>query len=154
MGKESAGLVVYRKKEGRLEFLLVHPGGPFWRNKDEGAWTIPKGELGEGEDPLTAAKREFEEELGIIVEGPFVELTPVKQKGGKLVRAWSAEKDCDVSQVSSNTFEMEWPPKSGRMSTFPEVDKADFFVMNEARRKVNPAQIPLLQQTAEIAGGS
>jgi predicted NUDIX family NTP pyrophosphohydrolase len=150
MGKESAGLVVYRKREGRLEFLLVHPGGPFWENKDAGAWTIPKGEFGEGEEPLRAAKREFQEEIGIPLEGAFVELIPVKQKGGKLVRAWSTEKDCDLSGFSSNTFEIEWPPKSGQMSVFPEVDKAEYFGMNEARVKVNPAQIALLEQAAQL----
>ena len=150
MGKESAGLVVYRKTGEGLEFLLVHPGGPFWKNKDAGAWTIPKGELDEGEEPLSAAKREFQEELGITVEGPFAELTPVKQKGGKLVKAWSTEKDCDVRNFRSNAFELEWPPKSGRMSLFPEVDKAEYFKINEAKLKVNAAQVPLLEQAAQL----
>ncbi len=151
MGKESAGLLVYRRREGALEFLLVHPGGPFWKNKDAGAWTIPKGELREAEEPLTAAKREFEEELSLKAEGTFVELTPVKQKGGKLVRAWAIEKDYDLSTIKSNTFEMEWPPKSGRMSSFPEVDRAEYFGMNTAKAKVNPAQIALLEEVVRFA---
>lgn len=134
-----------------MEFLLVHPGGPFWKNKDLGAWTIPKGEVQDGEDPLAAAKREFNEETGLKAEGTFIALTPVKQKGGKLVRAWALEADYDLSQVRSNTFTTEWPPKSGRASSFPEVDKADWLGINEARAKVNLAQVALLEETLKLA---
>ena len=151
MGKESAGLLVYRVRAGELEFLLVHPGGPFWKNKDAGAWTIPKGEVQEGEAPIAAAKREFQEELNLRVEGNPVELTPVKQKAGKLVRAWAMEKDFDLSQFESNTFEMEWPPRSGQITSFPEVDKAAYFPMTEATVKINAAQIALLDELARIA---
>ena len=151
MGKESAGLLVYRVRAGELEFLLVHPGGPFWKNKDAGAWTIPKGEVQEGEAPIAAAKREFQEELNLRVEGNPVELTPVKQKAGKLVTAWAMEKDFDLSQFESNTFEMEWPPRSGQITSFPEVDKAAYFPMTEAKVKINPAQIALLDELARIA---
>src|SRR6185369_15362848 len=108
MAKESAGLMMFRKRAGALEFLLVHPGGPFWKNKNAGAWTIPKGEIAEGEDALAVAKREFEEELGLKAEGSLIELKPIKQKGGKVVRAWAFEGDCDPSQIKSNTFTMEW----------------------------------------------
>ena len=151
MGKESAGLLVYRVRAGELEFLLVHPGDPFWKNKDAGAWTIPKGEVQEGEAPIAAAKREFQEELNLRVEGNPVELTPVKQKAGKLVRAWAMEKDFDLSQFESNTFEMEWPPRSGQITSFPEVDKAAYFPMTEAKVKINAAQIALLDELARIA---
>src|SRR5690349_14680091 len=133
MAKASAGILLYRRSdEAAIEFLLVHPGGPFWKNKDAGAWTIPKGELQEGEEPLVTAKREFEEELSLRPEGACVELVPVKQKAGKLVRAWALERDYDLTMIKSNTFQMEWPPKSGRMSTFPEIDKAEYFGMAEA----------------------
>src|SRR5262252_4951751 len=119
MSKISAGLLLYRSRNGVLEFLLVHPGGPFWKNKDDGAWTIPKGEIAEGEEPLKTAIREFEEELGFKPTEPFIELTPIKQKGGKLVHAWAFEGDCDPAQIKSNTFSMEWPPRSGRQCEFP-----------------------------------
>jgi len=137
---------MYRKCDGALEFLLAHPGGPFFKGKEAGAWTIPKGEIEEGEDPLAAAKREFEEELGLKPAGTFLELTPVKQKGGKIVRAWAVEGDCNPLQIKSNTFTIEWPPRSGRTSEFPEVDKAAFFGLEEAKQKINPAQIPLLEE--------
>ena len=152
MGRESAGLLVYRVREGALEFLLVHPGGPFWKNKDAGAWTIPKGEVEEGEEPLIAAKREFQEELNLKAEGNLIQLTPVKQKAGKLVKAWAMEKDFDPGQFKSNVFQMEWPPRSGQMSSFPEVDKAEYFRMTEAKVKINPAQIALLDEVAQFAG--
>jgi predicted NUDIX family NTP pyrophosphohydrolase len=146
MSKQSAGLLMYRRRAGELEFLLVHPGGPFWKAKYAGAWTIPKGEIEEGEDALAAAKREFEEELGFKLEGEFIELMPIKQKSGKRVQAWAFEGDCDTSQIKSNTFTMEWPPRSGKMSEFPEVDRAAFFDLREAKEKINPAQVALLEE--------
>ena len=137
---------MYRVRDSELEFLLVHPGGPFWKGKDSGAWTIPKGEIQPGEDPLIAAKREFEEELGFKPQGQFIELTPIKQKGGKVVRAWAFEGDCDPAQTRSNTFTLEWPPRSGLMCEFPEVDQAVFFNLNLANHKINPAQAGLLAE--------
>ena len=137
---------MFRKRNNELQFLLVHPGGPFWKNKDAGAWTIPKGEIEEGEDALAAARREFEEELGVKAEGEFIELTAIKQKGGKVVQAWAFEGDCDPSQIKSNSFQMEWPPKSGKMAEFPEVDRAEFFELEEAKGKINAAQIALLEE--------
>jgi len=145
MPKTSAGLLMYRFRGGRLEVLLVHPGGPFFRNKDDGAWSIPKGEVDAGEDLLAAARREFREELGFAPEGQFVALNPIRQKGGKVVHAWAIAGDCDPANFTSNTFEMEWPPGSGRKAVFPEIDRAVFFTMQEARRKINPAQVVLLQ---------
>src|SRR5436190_1037143 len=114
MQKVSAGLLMYRVRETELEFLLAHPGGPFWKHRDAGAWTIPKGEIQDGEDPLAAAMREFEEEIGLKPSGSFVELTPIQQKGGKIVHAWAFEGDCDTAAVHSNSFQMEWPPRSGK----------------------------------------
>jgi len=148
MPKESAGLLMYRVRNGKLEFLLAHPGGPFWKAKDTGVWTIPKGELGPGEDRLMAAKREFEEELGFKAEGHFMPLSPIKQKSGKIVHAWAFAGDCDPQQVKSNTCPVEWPPRSGRMIEIPEVDRAEFFELAEAKEKINPAQVPLLEETA------
>jgi len=150
MAKVSAGLLMYRRRGGRVEVLLVHPGGPFWRNKDAGAWSIPKGEVQAGEDPLAAARREFEEELGLRAEGPFTQLSPVKQKGGKVVHAWAFEGDCDPAAIRSNTFTTEWPPRSGRMAEFPEIDRAEFFTLAEAIGKVNPAQAGLIDQLGRL----
>jgi predicted NUDIX family NTP pyrophosphohydrolase len=144
VAKISAGLLMYRMRNSELEFLLVHPGGPFWKGKDAGAWTIPKGEIQPDEDPLTAAKREFEEELGFKPQGEFIELTPIKQKGGKIVRAWAFQGDCDPAQTRSNTFTLEWPPSSGRMSAFPEIDQVAFFNLNQASQKINAAQTGFL----------
>ena len=141
---------MYRRRGGRVEVLLVHPGGPFWRNKDAGAWSIPKGEVQAGEDLLAAARREFEEELGLRAEGPFTQLNPVKQKGGKVVHAWAFEGDCDPAAIRSNTFTMEWPPRSGRMAEFPEIDRAEFFALAEAIDKVNPAQAGLIDQLGRL----
>lgn len=141
--------MMYRNRAGSLEVLLVHPGGPFWRNKDQGAWTIPKGEYESTEHPLDAARREFQEETGVTPAPPFIELTPVKQKGGKLVRAWAFEGDCDPTTIESNTFTMEWPRGSGRSQSFPEVDRAEFFAPDEARNKINPAQIALIDELVE-----
>ena len=149
----SAGLLMYRRDEGGLQVLLVHPGGPFFRNKDEGAWSIPKGEVGPGEDPLAAAVREFAEETGVEPTGPFLALTPVKQKGGKVVHAWAFEGDCDPAALVCNTFTIEWPPRSGRRVEFPEIDRAGFFGLAEARRKVNAGQAPLIDELERVVIG-
>jgi predicted NUDIX family NTP pyrophosphohydrolase len=145
--KTSAGLLMFHQTGEGLQVLLVHPGGPFFQKKDEGAWTIPKGEVTEDEDLLRRAKIEFEEELGIAPSGHWIELGSVKQKGGKVVRAWAFEgKLPDSFEVKSNTFQLEWPPRSGRMQTFAEVDKAAFFSVEEARRKMNSAQTVFLDR--------
>jgi len=145
---------MYRRVAGTLQFLLVHPGGPFWKNKDAGAWSIPKGEVEETEDPFSAARREFEEELGIQPVGNFRELQSIKQKSGKIVHAWRFEGDCDPTRIKSNTFTIEWPPKSGKMTAFPEVDRAEFFGLEEARMKINPAQIPFLEEVVRSVAGA
>jgi predicted NUDIX family NTP pyrophosphohydrolase len=145
VARPSAGILVYRRRGGGLEVLLVHPGGPFWARKDAGAWTIPKGEHDAGEDALAAARRELREETGLDVEGPFEPLPPARQRGGKLVSAWAVEGDFDVSALASNTFEMEWPPRSGRRRRFPEVDRAEWFPLHVAETKINDGQRPLLQ---------
>jgi len=143
-GKRSAGLPLYRKCAGRLEVFLVHPGGPFWTKKDAGAWTIPKGEIGEDEEPLAAARREMAEETGFAPEGKFIALPPVRQKAGKLVLAWAVEGDCDPAALRSNSFSMEWPPHSGRSAEFPEIDRGAWYGITEAREKLLEAQLPLL----------
>lgn len=148
----SAGLVMYRRRNGRLEFFLAHPGGPFSRTKDEGHWTIPKGEPDPGEALLDVAKREFKEETGIEPHGPYIELGSIRQKGGKVVFAWAFEGDGDAP-VRSNTFKMEWPPKSGKLCDFPEVDRAEFFPLEEARRKIKETQFPLLERLTAALGG-
>jgi predicted NUDIX family NTP pyrophosphohydrolase len=150
MPKQSAGLLLYRRRAGVLEVLLVHPGGPFWARRDEGAWSIPKGEHDADEDPLAAARREFAEETGIAPAGEAVALTPIRQKGGKVVRAFALEGDCDPSAIRSNTFTIEWPPRSGRQQAFPEVDRAAWFSLDEARRKLNPAQSALIDDLARL----
>ena len=144
--KQSAGILLYRFNNGTPEFFLVHPGGPFFAKKDAGAWSVPKGEFDETEIPLEAAKREFLEETGKEIRGEFIALTPVKQKGGKTVFAFAAEGDIDPSEIVSNTFEIEWPPKSGKKKAFPEVDKAGWFSADEAKVKINPAQSPLIDE--------
>lgn len=149
MPKVSAGLLMYRLCDGVLQVLLVHPGGPFWRGKDAGAWTIPKGEIDPGEDALETAQREFREETGLTPHEPFVPLGSITQKSGKIVHAWAFEGDCDPTQVKSNAFTVEWPPKSGRVASFPEVDEASFFELPQARQKINPAQAKLLEALAE-----
>jgi predicted NUDIX family NTP pyrophosphohydrolase len=154
MPRISAGLLMYRIQDGTLQVLLVHPGGPWFQNRDDGVWTIPKGEIEPGEEMFEAAKREFEEETGITPTGPFLEMTPIKQKGGKIVHAWACRGDCDPSAIVSNTFTMEWPPKSGRSLKFPEVDRADFFDVGVARRKINPAQVGLVDECEQIALGN
>ena len=146
MSKKSAGILLYRTKNKIVEVLLVHPGGPFWIKKDAGAWTIPKGELNEDEEPFDAAVREMKEETGIILKGNSLELTPVKQKAGKLVYAWANEQDVDPSEIKSNEFEIEWPPKSGKKKLFPEIDKADWFDIKTAKEKINPGQLPLIEE--------
>ena len=144
MGKQSAGILMYRLRNDRLEILLVHPGGPFWAKKDLGAWSIPKGEF-EDEDAAEAAKREFREETGVSIEGDMMPLTPQKQKGGKVVHAWALEGDLDPSNIRSNMFELEWPPKSGKIQLFPEIDKAEWFPVHTAIKKINKGQIGLIQ---------
>ena len=148
MLKRSAGLLMYRRSRGTLEVLLVHPGGPFWKKKDVGSWSIPKGEYEAGEEPLAAATREFQEETGLVAEGPYTPLTPIRQQGGKLVQAWAFEGDCDAESLKSTTFSLEWPPGSGRRREFPEVDRAGWFSLGEARRKILPAQADLLDDLA------
>jgi predicted NUDIX family NTP pyrophosphohydrolase len=148
--KRSAGILLYRLRGGGPEVLLVHPGGPFWARRDAGVWSIPKGEYEDGDDPLACALREFEEETGsTLPPGELVELDDVKQKGGKVVTAWAAEGDLDADAVRSNTFTMEWPPRSGRTAEFPEVDRAGWFGINEAREKLNPAQAEFLDRLVE-----
>lgn len=149
MAKISAGLILYRKKENRLEVLLIHPGGPFWVKKDLSAWSIPKGEIGSEEDHLAAAKREFEEEVGFAPAGEFLPLGSVVQKNGKTVHAWAFEGDCDPKSIKSDTFTMEWPPRSGRQQTFPEADRAEFFDDETAKQKINPAQAEFLSKLRE-----
>ena len=146
MAKQSAGILLYRIKNKDLEVFLVHPGGPFWAKKDEGAWSIPKGEFEDEEDPLAAAKREFEEETGINISGKFVALNPIKQKSGKKVYAWAVEGDIDATQIKSNDFEIEWPPRSGKMKSFPEIDKAAWFNLTEAKKKIIGGQAGLIKQ--------
>jgi predicted NUDIX family NTP pyrophosphohydrolase len=153
VSRVSAGLLMYRINDGKVEVLLAHPGGPFFRNKDEGAWSLPKGEIDSGEDLLDAAKREFTEETSITPTGPFIPLAPVKQKGGKIVHAWAFKGDCDPSKVVSNTFKMEWPPRSGRQMKFPEIDRAEFFDAATARQKINSAQMSLVDELEQIVGG-
>ncbi len=141
---------MYRIKNGETEFLLVHPGGPFWKNKEAGAWTIPKGEVEAGEDAFETAKREFAEELGFVPQGNFIPLSPVRQKGGKLVHAWAFRSNCDPATCKSNMFEMEWPPRSGKLQQYPEADRAEFFTLVQGREKINPAQVPLLEQAVAL----
>ena len=144
MPKRSAGILMYRQPLAAVELLLVHPGGPFWARKDWGAWSIPKGEYAEDEDPLTVAKREFEEETGARLEGNFLGLGNIVQAGRKVVTAWAVEGDCDPAHLRSNLFEMEFPPRSGRMAEFPEVDRGEWFSLGEARGRILEAQMPFL----------
>ena len=144
--KKSAGLLLYKFIDSTIYFLLVHPGGPFWKNKDLESWSIPKGEFTDDEDPLEAARREFNEETGFEIDGDFINLESVKLKSGKTIFAWAVEFDIDVALVKSNEFEMEWPPKSGSMKSFPEVDRAEWFQTAEALKKINPAQADFIVQ--------
>lgn len=150
MAKLSAGVLVHRQTSGVVEVLLVHPGGPFWRSKDVGAWSIPKGEYDESEDPEAAARREFSEETGWVLAGDLVPLGAVRQGGGKTVTAFAVKGDFDVSTLRSNTFELEWPPRSGRMQSFPEVDCAAWFRLVEAGEKIIVGQRPLLERLQRI----
>jgi predicted NUDIX family NTP pyrophosphohydrolase len=151
--RRSAGILLYRIAAGAPEVLLVHPGGPYWARKDAGAWSIPKGEYEDGEDPKACALREFEEELGAAPPpGELVELGSVKQKSGKVVTAWAAEGDLDAGAVTSNTFTMEWPPRSGRTAAFPEIDRAGWFGIETAREKLVPAQAEFLDRLTERLG--
>jgi len=151
MPKRSAGLLLYRRKK-ELEVFLVHPGGPFWAKKDLGAWSIPKGEYEVDEDPLAAARREFEEETGFPATGNFIELGELTQPGGKIVSAWAFEGDCDANDLRSNTFEMEWPPRSGRKMEFPEVDTGSWYSVEEARRRLMPGQMLFLDRLLQKVG--
>lgn len=151
MAAKSAGILAFRRKHGEIEVLLVHPGGPFWRNRDAGAWSIPKGEYGPGEDPEAVARREFSEEIGANIEGKLLALDDIRQRGGKIVRAFAVEADVDVENRRSNEFEIEWPPRSGRRQTFPEVDRAGWFDLTSARSKINEAQRVLLDQLETLA---
>ena len=143
--KQSAGVVLYRFRGSKMEIFLVHPGGPFWTKKDAGAWSIPKGEFADDENPLATAKREFAEETGCIIDGNFIELTPVKQPGGKLVYAWAVEGDCRAESIKSNLFTLEWPPRSGKRKEFPEVDRAAWFDLTTAKDKILKGQVALLE---------
>ncbi len=145
---------MYRNRGGALEFLLVHPGGPLWAKKDLGMWSIPKGELGRDEDPLDAAKREFHEETGLTASGQFIPLASVKLKSGKVIQAWAFEGDCDPTAIRSNTFSMEWPPRSGKQQEFPEVDRAAWFDIEESKKKINQGQVGLLEELGKMVSGS
>ncbi|HTB24389.1 MAG TPA: NUDIX domain-containing protein [Puia sp.] len=144
MLKMSAGILLFRFKNIKPEVLLFHPGGPYWAKKDAGVWSIPKGQLNEDEDPLSAAKRELKEETGIDIKGKLIQLTPIKQKNNKTVFAWSLEQDFDLLNLKSNLFEIEWPPKSGKKMQFPEMDKGAWFTIDEAKVKILPAQLPFI----------
>jgi predicted NUDIX family NTP pyrophosphohydrolase len=146
MPKLSAGILLHRPGPRGPEVLLVHPGGPFWARKDLGAWSIPKGEISAGEDLLLAAHREFEEETGSAVDGPTIALGEIRQTSGKRVHAWAVRGDLDATQIRSNSFELEWPPRSGVLRAFPEVDRAAWFAIDEARRRILPSQAPLLDR--------
>jgi predicted NUDIX family NTP pyrophosphohydrolase len=152
MAKRSAGILMYRTDDADLSILLVHPGGPFWRNKDAGAWSIPKGEIGENEEAGTAARREFEEELGTAAPGELIPLGEIRQKGGKIVEAFATKGDLDTSRIVSNRFECEWPPRSGRTQSFPEVDRAEWFTIAAAREKLLESQWPLLDRLTDTLG--
>jgi predicted NUDIX family NTP pyrophosphohydrolase len=152
MPAQSAGILLFRRRPGGTEVLLVHPGGPFWARKDAGAWSIPKGEHAEGEEPVDAARREFEEETGSPPPEPLFDLGEVRQKSGKRVRAWAGEGDLDAEAVHSTSFELEWPPRSGRLQTFPEVDRAAWFGLDEARVRLLPAQVAFVDRLGEHLG--
>jgi predicted NUDIX family NTP pyrophosphohydrolase len=150
MPRISAGLLMYRMKDGALQVLLAHPGGPYFAKKDDGEWTIPKGEPDTGEDLLPAARREFTEETGLAAAGPFIPLAPVQQKGGKVVHSWAFAGDCDPTTLKSNNFAMEWPPKSGRQQEFPEIDRAEWFDLATARKKIKEGQEGLIEELSAI----
>ena len=147
---QSAGILLYRVDNKELQFFLIHPGGPFWKEKDKGVWSIPKGEFKDDEDPLTAAKREFYEETGFSVNGNFMQLKPVKQRAGKVVHAWAVSGNIDAELIKSNTFLMQWPPKSGKWIQVPEADKAEWFTSSEAKIKINAAQVSFIEELEAI----
>ena len=149
MTKLSAGLLMFRRSQGAVDVLLVHPGGPFWEKKDLASWSLPKGEYPEGEEAFAAAKREFEEETGIRPEGQFIPLGQIRQPSGKLVTAWAFEGDCDPATIKSNLFSMEWPGGSGRVQEFPEIDRGEWFTFAVARRKILKGQVSFLERLAE-----
>ena len=148
--KQSAGLLMYRKRGEVLQVLLVHPGGPFWAKKDLGAWSIPKGEFGEDEDALKAARREFEEETGFLPTGQFVRLGVIKQPNSKLIHAWAFEGDLDARKIKSNKFSIEWPPQSGKQKEFPEVDRAEWFAVDTAREKIIMGQVSFIDELQRV----
>lgn len=148
--KESAGLVLFRRRDGRLEVLLAHPGGPFWKGRHEGAWTIPKGGIHHGEDPLQTAIREFTEETGFTPQEPFISLGRITQRSGKIVHAWAFEGDCDPAKLTSVMTTTEWPPKSGRQIEVPEIDRGQFFSIEDARAVINVAQVALLERLEQL----
>jgi predicted NUDIX family NTP pyrophosphohydrolase len=150
MPKQSAGVLLYKLTDGSLHIFLVHPGGPFFRKKDDGVWSIPKGEFVDGEEPLAAAQREFEEEIGRPASGNFIKLKPIKQKSGKLIHAWAVEGDMDNEDIKSNLFEIEWPPRSGKIATFPEVDRAGWFTADVAMQKIIPGQAAFITELENL----
>jgi predicted NUDIX family NTP pyrophosphohydrolase len=152
MPKHSAGILLYRFKEGNLEVFLVHPGGPFWARKDMGAWSIPKGEYEEGEDPVKAAQRELAEETGIELNSPLIDLGELRQPSGKVVHVWAAAHDCDPSKIHSNTFKMEWPPKSGKLQEFPEVNRGAWYATTVAKSKLHKGQAGFIDTLREMLG--
>jgi predicted NUDIX family NTP pyrophosphohydrolase len=152
MAQKSAGILLYRLTGGAPELFLVHPGGPFWANKDDGAWSIPKGLYEDGEDPFAAARREFQEETGIALAGTFAALGDFRQPSGKIISAWAVEGDCAADAIASNLFTMEWPPKSGRQQEFPEVDRAAWFAVEEALRKISKGQRPIVERFVALTG--
>jgi predicted NUDIX family NTP pyrophosphohydrolase len=149
MAKRSAGLLLYRRNEHGLEVFLVHPGGPYWSKKDHGAWSIPKGEYTDAEDPLAAAQREFLEETGFVVDGIFVALGSIRQTGGKVVSVWALEGDCDPAKLTSNLCQLQWPPRSGKTIEFPEIDRGEWFSLHEAQHRILASQAPMLTRLVE-----
>lgn len=152
MPRLSAGILLYHFCHQILEVFLVHPGGPFWAKKDAGAWSLPKGEFTAGEDPLLAAKREFKEETGYDLDGSFLPLSPIRQKSGKIIQIWALEGEADPAAIKSNTFPLEWPPKSGHQQEFPEIDRAGWFTLDQAREKIAPGQLGFLQELETLLG--
>jgi predicted NUDIX family NTP pyrophosphohydrolase len=152
MAPQSAGILLFRRTEGVVQFLLAHPGGPFWSKKDEGSWTIPKGLYQEHETAIDAARRELQEEIGVTITGDLIEVGRFKQPSGKVISAWAAERDFDVAELRSNSFSLEWPPKSGRQMEFPEVDRAGWFSLTEAAAKITRGQLPILMRLATELG--
>jgi predicted NUDIX family NTP pyrophosphohydrolase len=150
MARQSAGLLVYRRAKNGLQVFLVHPGGPFWAKKDRGGWSIPKGEFDESEEGLAAARREFREEVGQDIGGVFIALAPRRQPSRKTIHAWAVEGEVDAEALVSNEFELEWPPRSGRMQRFPEVDAGAWFALDEAKGRIQPGQLPILEELAQL----